>query len=76
MALTGSSNYKSALGSNIQEEWIFELRNSTYTDGSVNTQYIRLGTAEVGSGATKYHPFILNSPTLRESIDLKIQRQK
>lgn len=71
MALTGSSNYKSALSSNIQEEWIFELRNSTYTDGSVNTQYIRLGTAEVGSGATKYHPFILNSPTLRESIDLK-----
>ncbi len=71
MALAGSTNYNGALGSNIQEEWIFELRNSTYTDGSVNTQYIRLGTGEIGSGATIYHPFIINKPSLRESIDLK-----
>lgn len=76
MALPGSSNYNGALNSNIQEEWIFELRNNTYTDGSVDTQYIRLGTGEVGSGSTRYHSFILNKPTLRESIDLSSSTSK
>lgn len=71
MALSGSTDYNGALGASIKEEWIFELRNNTYTDGSVNTQYIRLGTALVGSGATQYHSLITNIPSVRESIDLQ-----
>ena len=71
MALTLTTNYKNALGSGFQESWLFELRNNTYTDGSVDTQYIRLGTEEVGSGDTKYHSFITNKPSIRESIDLE-----
>jgi len=70
MPLTASTDYKNALTSTIKEEWIFELRNNTYTDGSVNTQYIRVGTALVGSGATQYHSLITSSPSIRESIDL------
>ena len=70
MPLTGNDDYNGALGSSIKEEWIFELRNDTYTDGSVNTQYIRLGTALVGSGATQYHSLITSLPSIRESIDL------
>ena len=30
MALTGSSNYKSALDNSIAEEWLFEFRNHNY----------------------------------------------
>ena len=71
MALTLTTNYKNALGSGFQESWLFELRNNTYTDGSVDTQYIRLGTEEVGSGDTKYHSFITNKPSIRENIDLE-----
>jgi hypothetical protein len=70
MPLTASTDYKNALTSTIKEEWIFELRNNTYTDGSVNTQYIRIGTALVGSGATQYHSLITSLPSIRESIDL------
>jgi len=72
MALTLESNYKTALqGGAFQESWLFEIRNNTYTDGSVDTQYIRLGTEEVGNGDTKYNSFIINKPTIRESIDLE-----
>ena len=72
MALSLTSNYKTALqGGAFQESWLFEIRNNTYTDGSVDTQYIRLGTEEVGSGDTKYNSFIINKPTIRESIDLE-----
>ena len=71
MALTLTTNYKNALGSGFQESWLFELRNNTYTDGSVDTQYIRLGTEEVGSGDTKYNSFIINKPSIRESISLE-----
>ena len=70
MPLTASTNYKNALTSTIKEEWIFELRNNTYTDGSVNTQYVRLATALVGSGATQYHSLITSTPSIRENIDL------
>jgi hypothetical protein len=76
MPLTASTNYKNALTSTIKEEWIFELRNNTYTDGSVNTQYIRLATALVGSGATQYHSLITSLPSIRESIDLKESSSK
>jgi len=73
MALTAdSSDYTSAIdSSSITENWIFELRNSTYTDGSANTQYMRLALTESGSGATKYHSFITNKPAIRESINLE-----
>jgi len=73
MALTAdSSDYTSAIdSSSITENWIFELRNSTYTDGSANTQYMRLALTESGSGSTKYHSFITNKPTIRESINLE-----
>jgi len=71
MALTLEDNYKSAVGTAFQESWLFELRNDTYTNGSVDTQYIRLGTEEVGSGDTKYNSFIINKPQIRESIDLE-----
>ena len=70
MPLTASTNYKNALTSTVKEEWIFELRNNTYTDGSVNTQYVRLATALVGSGATQYHSLITSIPSIRENIDL------
>ncbi len=76
MPLTASTNYKNALTSTIREEWIFELQNNTYTDGSVNTQYIRLATALVGSGATQYHSLITSLPSIRESIDLKESSSK
>ena len=71
MALSLATNYKNALGDGFQESWLFEIRNNTYTNGSVDTQYIRLGTEEVGSGDTKYHSFIINKPSIRESIDLE-----
>ena len=73
MALTAdSSDYTTAIdSSSITENWIFELRNSTYTDGSANTQYMRLALTESGSGSTKYHSFITNKPTIRESINLE-----
>ena len=73
MALTGSTNYNNALTSTIKEEWLFEFRNNTYDDASASTEYIRLATAEVTPGAVsndKYHEFITNSPSIRESIDL------
>ena len=70
MPLTASTNYKNALTSTVKEEWIFELRNNTYTDGSVNTQYVRLATSLVGSGATQYHSLITSIPSIRENINL------
>ena len=69
MPINSTTAYNNALTSTIQEEWIFELRNNTYTSGG-STQYIRLGTAEVGSGATKYHSLITSLPSIRETIDL------
>ena len=76
MPLSGNSNYNGALGASIKEEWIFELRNNTYSSGSAATEYIRLATAEVGSGNTKYHSFITSTPTIRESIDLVASTSK
>tara|TARA_A100001011_G_scaffold322101_1_gene343332 strand:+ start:4157 stop:6457 length:2301 start_codon:yes stop_codon:yes gene_type:complete len=79
MALTATSNYKNALDANIEEEWLFELRNNNYpapTDpqpADTSGFVIRLGTNEVAHGSISdmnYHGFILNKPTLRESIDL------
>ena len=74
MALTGSTNYNNALTSTIKEEWLFEFRNNNYDADSFNVnQVIRLATAEVTPGAVsndKYHEFITNSPSIRESIDL------
>ena len=79
MALTATSNYKNALDANIEEEWLFELRNNNYpapTDpqpADTSNFIIRLGTNEVAHGSISdmnYHGFILNKPTLRESIDL------
>tara|TARA_R100000655_G_C2994790_1_gene193563 strand:- start:11 stop:2311 length:2301 start_codon:yes stop_codon:yes gene_type:complete len=79
MALTATSNYKNALDANIEEEWLFELRNNNYpapTDpqpADTSNFVIRLGTNEVAHGSISdmnYHGFILNKPTLRESIDL------
>ena len=71
MALSLATNYKNALGDGFQESWLFEFKNNTYTDGSSDTQYIRLGTEEVGSGDTKYNSFIINKPSIRESINLE-----
>ena len=68
MALTLPANYISALGQGFQESWLVEISN---TGGSGTTAYIRLGTEEVGSGSSVYHPFILNAPSIRESIDLE-----
>ena len=76
MPLSGNSDYNGALGASIKEEWIFELRNNTYSSGSAATEYIRLATAEVGSGNTKYHSFITSTPTIRESIDLVASTSK
>jgi len=79
MALTATSNYKNALDANIEEEWLFELRNNNYPAPSdpqpadTSNFVIRLGTNEVAHGSISdmnYHGFILNKPTLRESIDL------
>jgi hypothetical protein len=71
MALSGNNDYNGALGASIKEEWIFELRNNTYDpDVSNNTQFIRLATAEVGSGASAYHSLITSIPSIRESINL------
>ena len=71
MALTLTQNYKDALGTSFQENWLFEIRNNTYDSGSATTEYIRLGTIESGSGNSKYNAYITNQPTLRESIDLE-----
>ena len=79
MALTATSNYKNALNANIEEEWIFELRNQNYPDpadpqpADTSNYIIRLGTNEISHASISdmnYHGFILNKPTLRESINL------
>ena len=72
MALTLPANYISALGQGFQESWLIEISNTGGSGGS--SDYIRLGTEEVIPGAVsndKYHPFILNAPSIRESIDLE-----
>ena len=71
MALTLSDDYKAALGTSFQENWLFEFRNNTYSSGSAVTEYVRLGTAESGSSTAKFNAYITNQPTLRESIDLE-----
>ena len=80
MPLSGNSDYNGALGASIKEEWIFELRNHNYDASSFNVnQVIRLATAEVVPGAVsndKYHGFITNTPTIRESIDLVASTSK
>lgn len=71
MALSASTAYKNALTSAITENWIFEFRNNTYDpDVSNNTQFFRLAMTESGSGDAKYHSFITNTPSMRESINL------
>jgi len=57
MALTLPANYISALGQGFQESWLVEISN---TGGSGTAAYIRIGTEEVGSGSSVYHPFIQN----------------
>jgi len=71
MPLAGNPDYNNVLNTystntGISEQWLFELRNNTYTDGSVSTQYIRLSTAEVSG----YDSLISNNPSIRENIDL------
>tara|TARA_R100001082_G_scaffold25691_1_gene12711 strand:+ start:2410 stop:4641 length:2232 start_codon:yes stop_codon:yes gene_type:complete len=68
MALTLPSNYISALGQGFAESWLIEISN---TGGSGTAAYIRIGTEEVGSGASVYHPLIQNRMSVRESIDLE-----
>ncbi len=68
MALTLQPNYQSALGQGFQESWLVEISN---TGGSGTAAYIRIGTEEVGSGSSIYHPFIQNRMSIRESIDLE-----
>ena len=68
MALTLPANYISALGQGFQESWLVEISN---TGGSGTAAYIRIGTEEVGSGASVYHPLIQNRMSIRESIDLE-----
>ena len=68
MALTLEQAYKDALGQGFAESWLVEISN---TGGSGDTAYIRIGTEEVGSGSSIYHPFIQNNMSIRESIDLE-----
>ena len=63
MPLAASSGYKSALDGSLDEHWIVEIANSA---GS----YVRLATKDFGSGTSQYHGYIVNKPTIRESIDL------
>jgi hypothetical protein len=68
MALTLEDAYKGALGQGFAESWLVEISN---TGGSGTAAYIRIGTEEVGSGASAYHPLIQNRMSIRESIDLE-----
>ena len=68
MALTLEQDYRDALGQGFSESWLVEISNE---GGSGTAAYIRLGTEEVGSDASKYHALILNNMSLRESIDLE-----
>jgi len=77
MALSGSTNYNNALTSTIKEEWLFEFRNQDYPSSPIpadtSDEIIRLATAEVPHSSIsdmKYHGFITNTPSIRESIDL------
>lgn len=77
MALSGSDNYNGALTSTIKEEWLFEFRNQDYPSSPIpadtSDEIIRLATAEVPHSSIsdmKYHGFITNTPSIRESIDL------
>lgn len=68
MALTLEQPYIDALGQGFSESWLVEISNS---GGSGTAAYIRIGTEEVGSGASVYHPLIQNRMSIRESIDLE-----
>lgn len=68
MALTLEQPYIDALGQGFSESWLVEISN---TGGSGTAAYIRIGTEEVGSGASVYHPLIQNRMSIRESIDLE-----
>jgi hypothetical protein len=73
MALTLEQAYKDALGQGFAESWLVEISN---TGGSGTAAYIRIGTEEVGSGASAYHPLIQNRMSIRESIDLEKGKAK
>jgi hypothetical protein len=61
MALSPGFSYDST----IDEHYIVEISNSA-------SGYIRLGTKEFGNtSSTGYHGYIINKPTIRESIDLE-----
>jgi hypothetical protein len=68
MALTLEQPYIDSLGQGFAESWLVEISN---TGGSGTAAYIRIGTEEVGSGASVYHPLIQNRMSIRESINLE-----
>jgi len=85
MALSASNNYKGALSSPLQEEWLFEFRNQNYPapddpqPADTSDKIIRLSTADIPHASIsdmKYHGFILNSPAIRESIDLSSSKSR
>ena len=78
MALTATTNYKNALTSTIKEEWLFEFQNQDYPTGLIpadtSDEIIRLSTVDIPHSSIsdmKYHGFITNIPSIRESIDLQ-----
>ena len=79
MALSGNYDYNGTLDSTIDEQWLFEFRNQNYPDpadpqpADTSNFIIRVSTDDVAHSSIsdmKYHGFILNKPTIRESIDL------
>ena len=78
MALTATTNYKNALTSTIKEEWLFEFQNQDYPTGLIpadtSDEIIRLSTVDIPHSSIsdmKYHGFITNIPSIRESINLQ-----
>jgi len=85
MALSGNTNYNTVLSNfstttGLKEEYLFEFRNQNYpapTDpqpADTSNFIIRLATADVPHSSIsdmKYHGFITNIPSIRESIDLE-----
>jgi len=85
MALSGNTNYNNVLNSfstttGLTEEYLFEFRNQNYPNpndpqpADTSNFIIRLATADIPHGSIsdmKYHGFITNVPSIRESIDLE-----
>ena len=85
MALSGNTNYNNVLNSfstttGLTEEYLFEFRNQNYPNpndpqpADTSNFIIRLATADIPHGSIsdmKYHGFITNIPSIRESIDLE-----